>query len=138
MKIIHQKLCLILVTIMMVNCQNSNSEDSQRKFAEIKINSESKIFYFTKSGGLVGSVEEITFVKDTNNKLTSLTFYTDQIYFKIKDEKVKIFAPEPSYKNSEVSNFETEIEIHDLENSSEIADYKNNFKNYGLNVISIK
>lgn len=72
------------------------------------------------------------------NGTDNLTFYTDEIYYKIENSYLIIFAPESSYKNDELDKFQEVLKVTDLKNYDEIKDYFENYKKYSLNKISIK
>lgn len=125
---------LILITLI-INC-NTKAEDVKGGFVKLPINN--NLYYYTKSGGLAGSIEEIIFTTDTvnfNSKI--LTFFYPEIYYKIENQKVIIYAPNSSVKDEELHLLDELIEFRSLKNSSEINQYNLNYEKMKLQKISV-
>lgn len=131
-----KKVLSIFTLISLLLCCNNKAEDVKFNFIKLPINN--NLYYYTKSGGLTGSIEEITFTKDTLNlKSNSLTFFYSNIFYKIENEKVVIYAPESSVKDEELNLFDELIEVRSLKNSSEINQYNLNYEKMKLQKISV-
>ena len=131
----------ILALLLFLSCDRSDS-DQRSDFSnpEVEKLSESGFYFTRKLGGLVGSVQEISIAKDSLdllNETNKITFYTDEIFYKVKSDTLEIFAPEPSYKDEEYRKINNHIKIYDLKNKEEIQDYSENYKQYNLERISL-
>lgn len=82
-----KKVLSIFTLISLLLCCNNKAEDVKVSFIKLPINN--NLYYYTKSGGLAGSIEEITFTIDTLNlKNNSLTFFILKFFIKLKTKKL--------------------------------------------------
>lgn len=132
-----KKLVYIFIIINLFwSCSEKISSKTEFQFVKIPI--ESDLYFYTNSGGLLGSVEEINFVSDTMNlKENKLTFFCYEIYYKIENRKIIIFAPNSSVKDEEINSQKELIEFKSLVNKTEIDKISKDYKKMNLEKISI-
>lgn len=108
---------------------------------EIKLNYpklNEELVFNSRLWGLAGNHEEIVLSgKETNeSKESNYVFYTTELYYLAKDDSLIIYT-NPSFVNAPLDfNSPVKILLKDLNTSSELVNYKDNYKKYGLKKFS--
>ncbi len=94
--------------------------------------------------GITGNHEEVRLCTSppvdfrTRAERDCIVFHTDEIFYrKTSPNKLKIYVSSHAVPRNQSEKLgEIDIEIHELKNFDEIADYKVNFEKYGLQTIA--
>lgn len=113
--------------------------ESTEKTEIITFANGNKIYVEAKAWGITGNHEQIIFSEtpiSIADKQIHYIFYTSEVFYKMgNDNTVVIYATESSI--SEPINKTPHIIVRGLKSADEIRNYNANYKNYGLERISI-
>lgn len=90
--------------------------------------------------GITGDYEEIVFSESpitTADKEKDYVLYTDEVFYKITEDTLRLYACDCDTSEPETTFKGVKIILNDLKTSSQIRDYNENYKKYGLERISI-
>lgn len=99
-----------------------------------------KIFVRAKFWGISGNHEEIVFSESPitiPSKENDYIFYTDEVFYKINNNVLTIYAPESGKNIPRISFKNIEIIFKGLKTYDEIRDYNTNYQKYDLERISV-
>lgn len=121
-------------------CSNREIIPARKEAKELNLSSGAKIYSLAKVWGVSGNHEEIIFSENkisVANKEKDYIFYTDEVFYEIKNDTLVIYAPQSS-KSLPLGKFKKiTVVIKDLKNSEEIRNFSTNFQKYGLRRISV-
>lgn len=98
------------------------------------------VFLRAKVWGVSGNHEEIVLSesnKPTSNKTVDYIFYTSDVYYKIENNNITLYAPESSISEPINSFSSITVNVRGLKSTEEMKDYEANYKKYGLEKISV-
>jgi len=150
LKKLENKKIKIILFFFILSCGNSNEHQNifytsnKVLYPSVALNKDNLIYFRARCWGITGNHEQIILSNDTNlykSSSNSLVFYTNELYYEfLKDEgKLKIYTDESSYISSDFDNlsFKEEIIIINLRKMSETDSLARNYKDIGLQRVSI-
>lgn len=90
--------------------------------------------------GITGNYQEIVFSETpitVPDKEKDYVFYTDEVFYKISDNTINVYACDCDTSEPKTAFKRVKIILNNLKTSSQIKDYSENYKKYGLEKISI-
>ncbi len=99
-----------------------------------------KIYVRAKIWGISSNHEEIVFSETpitVTDKEKDYVFYTDEVFYKISDNTLNVYACDCDTSEPKSSFKGVKVVLNDLKTSSQIKDYSENYKKYGLEKMSI-
>jgi hypothetical protein len=99
-----------------------------------------KIYVRAKNWGVAGNHEEIVFSEvpiTIPNKENDYIFYTNEVFYKMEDNVLTIYASESDISNSTPLFNDVKVVFKGLKNADIIRDYNLNYQKYNLKKISV-
>lgn len=123
--------------------ENKNNKDDTQKDGInriINMADGEKIYIKSKVWGISNNHQEIIFSENPitiPSKENDYIFYTDEVFYKINNKILTIYAPF-SGKNIPKKSFKNiKVVFKGLKHFDEISDYSKNYKKYGLEKVSV-
>lgn len=126
---------------------NENSIDNEKSgFPQdevtkvLNLSNGKKIYVRAKIWGISSNHEEIVFSENPitiPDKEKDYIFYTDEVFYKIDEGTLNLYACDCDTSEPEVTFNGVKIILNDLKTSSQIKNYSDNYQKYGLQRISI-
>ncbi len=135
---------LIVIFAILIICYVSHSIGrldtfSETKTISVRIGSDSNALYLkAKVYGIAGNHEQIVLSNSKDsipNQNVDYIFYASEIFYKVENNIIYIYAPHSSI--SEPIEKNPNVVIEELKSYDEIMDYKNHYSSYGLERISV-
>lgn len=155
----RMKLILFFTLLAVVfSCNNNQQEKKVHKESEenteqeisdfpqdektkvLSLSNGKKIYVRAKIWGISSNHEEIVFSETpitVPDKEKDYIFYTDEVFYKISDSTLNIYACDCDTSEPKTTFKGVKIILNDLKTSSQIKDYSENYKKYGLEKMSI-
>ncbi|CAM4213665.1 MULTISPECIES: hypothetical protein [Flavobacterium] len=139
-----KKTILFSLAILIISCKINRNEISEplNKEKVVKLSFDNREFFFLKTDihGIAGNHQQITLsIKDDKvyNKGTDFIFYSPEVYYKKTKDSLIIYAPECCFLEPVDKKYKTIIMITGLKKASDIDNYEKNYKQYGLERLSV-
>ncbi|WP_192350271.1 hypothetical protein [Algoriphagus sp. Y33] len=129
-----------------VEKNNEESTNNQEGFPQeevteiLTLSNGKRIYVRAKIWGVSSNHEEIVFSETPitiPDKDKDYIFYTNEVFYKINGDTLNIYACDCDTSEPKVFFDNSKIILNDLKTSSQIRDYSANYKNYGLEKMSI-
>lgn len=148
---------LLLACLVLTNCNNKqqnkveniNGQEFENEpsglpqdeaIKVLNFSNGKKIYVRAKIWGISSNHEEIVLSEtpiNIPNKEKDYIFYTDEVFYKIENSTLKLYAPQSGKNFPQIQYKDIDIVFKGLKTASEIKDYHLNYEKYGLERISI-
>ena len=117
------------------------SDNVEMKNIEVKLGN-NKLFIIPNIHGVSGNHQRITITEDNDSiykKEVDYAFFTSEIYYRIENDKVIVYAPGSSVLEpmDSKSNLLKYVIVKPLKNAGEVNDYDKNYEKYNLKKVSV-
>ncbi|MGS2764557.1 hypothetical protein [Sinomicrobium sp. M5D2P9] len=120
--------------------QEVNGFPQDEKTKVLNLSNGKKIYVRAKIWGISSNHEEIVFSESPitiPNKEKDYVFYTDEVFYKITGDTLSLYACDCDTSEPKSTFKGVKVILNDLKTSSQIKDYSENYKKYGLEKMSI-
>jgi len=120
--------------------QEASDFPQDEKTKVLSLSNGKKIYVRAKIWGISSNHEEIVFSENPitiADKEKDYVFYIDEVFYKISDNTLNIYACDCDTSEPKTTFKGVKIILNDLKTSSQIRDYSENYKKYGLERMSI-
>ena len=145
--IFYTLLLSVVVTVIFVYKQNlqikksSKGNISKDKVTRIlKFPNGKQIYVHARAWGVSSNHEEIVFSENqiiVPNKEKDYIFYTSEVYYKLERNVLTLYAPQNAKNIPKAFDKKIDICFKGLKTAFDINNYKKNYREYGLEKISI-
>ena len=100
-----------------------------------------KLYIIPNMHGITGNHQRIIITEESNSnykKEVDYAFFTSEIYYKVENNKLVVYAPASSIlEPTDNNNLLEYVIIKPLKTADSVSDYDNNYKKYGLKKVSV-